>query len=324
MSEGTGLVHAFILDGKGGARAVGWPAIRSWEPSQGVLWVHLDYAHTDALRWFQEESGVDPLLREALLAKDPRPRSVIQAEALLLIVRGVNLNQGAEPHDMVSLRLFCDGRRVISLRHRNIRAIKSLVHEMEAGRAPLDAGALVFAAVDLVVDRIGQVSDALDDEVMRLEDEVLSASSPALRARLSDLRRQAIALRRYIAPQRDVLGRLRSEEIRWMDDADRGRLREVSDRMTRIVEDLDAARERAAVTSEELAGRLSEQSNQRLYMLSMVTAVFLPLGLVTSVFGVNLGGIPGTRFDYGFWVLIGTLVAASATQLLLFKRRGWL
>ena len=66
-----------------------------------------------------------------------------------------------------------------------------------------------------------------------------------------------------------------------------------------MIEELDAARDRAAVTQEELASRLAEQSNKRLYVLSVVAAVFLPLGLITGLLGVNLGGIPGTPGSVG-------------------------
>ena len=68
-------------------------------------------------------------------------------------------------------------------------------------------------------------------------------------------------------------------------------------------------RERAAVIQEELAGRLAEQMNKRMYMLSMVAAVFLPLGFLTGLLGINFGGIPGAGNPLGFEWVIGVLVA---------------
>jgi zinc transporter len=322
--ETSGLIHAFVLDGKGRGRRVDWDDIRRWTPGDGVLWLHLDYAYEDVTIWLEHESGLDEILREALLARDPRPRSLQSGDGLLLIIRGVNLNEGAQAHDMVSLRAWVDKHRVISLRHRPVRAIRSVADDLEAGRGATDAGSLLVTLTDRIVDRIGQVIDAFEDETAALEEETIAETSHAIRAHLADLRRHAIALRRYIAPQRDVLGRLRSEQVGWLGELDRAHLRETADRMTRIVEDLDAARERAAVTSEEVAGRLAEQSNHRLYVLSIVTSVFLPLGLITSLFGINLGGIPGTSFAYGFWALTGGMLVWSLLQLWIFKRKGWL
>ena len=90
----------------------------------------------------------------------------------------------------------------------------------------------------------------------------------------------------------------------WFTAEYRARFAETADHMTRSLEELDAARDRAAVTQEELGSRVAEAANQRLYVLSIITAVFLPLGFVCALLGVNVGGV--------------------VMQLWLFKRRGWL
>jgi len=84
----------------------------------------------------------------------------------------------------------------------------------------------------------------------------------------------------------------------------------LSDRLLRFVEDLDAVRDRAAVTQEELSARLAESMNRTMYVLSIVTAIFLPLGLLTGLLGVNVGGMPGEESEQAFayvCVLMGVM-----------------
>ena len=86
--------------------------------------------------------------------------------------------------------------------------------------------------------------------------------------------------------------------------------RRLSDRLLRFVEDLDAVRDRAAVTQEELSARLAESMNRTMYVLSIVTAIFLPLGLLTGLLGVNVGGMPGEESEQAFayvCVLMGVM-----------------
>jgi zinc transporter len=90
------------------------------------------------------------------------------------------------------------------------------------------------------------------------------------------------------------------------------------------MEDLDAVRERAAVSQEELLSRLSEQLNQRMYVLSIVAAVFLPLGFLTGLLGINVGGIPGADNAQAFWIFSGLLLIAVVIQLLVFRWKKWL
>ena len=148
----------------------------------------------------------------------------------------------------------------------------------------------------------------------------MEVQSHSLRRQLGELRRQAIALRRYLAPQRDVISHLQMERVPWLSDMHRARLRELGDRLMRYVEDLDAARERAAVTQEELASRLSEQMNKSMYTLSLVAGIFLPLGLLTGLLGINVGGIPGTNSDIAFTLVCVLLVALAIFAAWLFRR----
>ncbi len=324
MDGDGGLVFAYVVDGSGGGRALSWDEVRSWQPADGVLWIHLDYKQAEAERWLVEDSGLDEVTREGLLAEAPRPRSVPVGDGLLIIMRVINLNEGAQPEDMVSVRIWIDAHRVIMLRHRRVNAAKAERDALLEGRGPINSADLLVDFTNRTLDRIGRVVTSIDDSIDALEDEVLSGTSHEMRHRLSDFRRQTIALRRYIAPQRDLLGRLHNERCSWLDDVSRGRLREAADRMTRMVEDLDAARDRASVTQEELSSRLSEMMNQRLYVLSLVAAIFLPLGLVTGILGVNLGGIPGMTLSWGFWAMCGGLIGLSGVQLWLFRRWKWL
>jgi zinc transporter len=107
-------------------------------------------------------------------------------------------------------------------------------------------------------------------------------------------------------------------------DQDRTRLREVQDRLTRYVEELDSARDRAAVTQEELVGRISDQMNKNMYVLSLVAGIFLPLGLLTGLLGINVGGIPGEGESMAFAIVCVILLLMGVGVLFLFKRmRLW-
>ena len=156
-----------------------------------------------------------------------------------------------------------------------------------------------------------------------LEEQVLDESGSSLRFDLATLRRQTITLRRYLAPQRDAFAKLITEKIAWLDDDSRLRLREVSDRLIRNIEDLDAVRERAAVTQEELLSRLSDQMNTRMYVLSVVAAIFLPLGFLTGLLGINVGGIPGTENPWAFLIFLLFIIVIFVGQMLWFRSKKW-
>lgn len=324
LDHDRGLVAGYILDGRGGGKSADWQAIEQWRPEQGILWAHFDVYTQDVHDYLFTRSGLDRIVAEALLELETRPRTLLTKQGLLLVLRGVNLNPGANPEDMVAIRIWSDGQRIYSVRRRKLLTIQDMRDNIEAGQGPSNCGEFMVDIADRLVERMANVVSDIDDTVDQLEDQVISSESYQLRTRIAHVRREAIGLRRYLAPQRDALMRLQSERLDWLNDHDRMRLREVIDRTTRYVEDLDAARERAAVSQEELMGRLSEQMDRRMYLLSLVAAIFLPLGFLTGLLGINVGGIPGAEYHWGFAIVSIVMLSLVIVQFFVFKRRKWL
>jgi len=153
---------------------------------------------------------------------------------------------------------------------------------------------------------------------------VLAEQTAALRQKIPNIRRAVISMRRYLAPQRDVMARLPNERVAWLSEIERMHLREIADRTTRYVEDLDAIRDRATVTQEELNSRLTEQITKTMYTLSIIAGFFLPLSFLTGLLGINIGGIPGTESPWAFTIFCLLLLMVAGGQIWLFKRMKWL
>ncbi|MBF6058137.1 zinc transporter ZntB [Thiomicrorhabdus heinhorstiae] len=317
-----GLVHALLLDGQGGAKPLNWQEIIEWSPQQGQLWMNMDYTSKQVRNWLSEESGLNWVIAETLLSEESRPRFSPHDHGVLMAWRGVNLNPAADPEDMVAIRIWLEKDRLISTRRRDLVAVKELVADLERGKGPVDLNALSVALAEKMIWKISDVVDELEDHLDQMEDEVLQGQPASLRMELSGLRRQTIQLRRYLSPQKEALQRYATDA--WLDVQNRLAMRETADKMTRELEDLEALRERAAVAHEELQNRVSEQLNNRMYVLSVITAVFLPLGFLTGLFGINVGGIPGSENPHAFGYFIAILSALVVLQAVVFKWRRWL
>ncbi len=323
MNIEDGLVFSIILKG-GSCQRLDWEQVKRWNPAQGILWLHLDFKNERVKKWLFEESGIDAVSCEALLAEETRPRVVASSHSLLLILRGVNCNPGADPEDMVSIRMWFDENRIITMRHRRVMAIEDINKSIGIGKGPDSANDFLVMVANRLIDRIGDVVSEIDDRVDELEELVMTEESYELRPKLANLRRQTISMRRYIAPQRDVLSRLQNERISWLGDIDKVHIREIAERTARFIDDLDSARDRAAITQEELNNHLSEQMNKTMYILSIVAAIFLPLGLITGLLGINVGGIPGTENKFAFAYVTAFLVVFAFALVLVFKRKRWI
>ncbi|HKK22596.1 MAG TPA: zinc transporter ZntB, partial [Pseudohaliea sp.] len=311
-------------DGAGGARQLPWREVLDWRPDAGCLWVHLHLDQPGARAWLEEASGLNDIAVDGLLMEETRPRVLTRGSNLLLTLRGINLNPGEDPEDMVSLRLWSDGARVISVRRRRLQSTEDVLAMLQRNEGPASAVALLIAWLDRLVERMGDSIEGFEDAALALEEDLIANETGQLRGTVALLRKRTIAIRRYLAPQREALARLTAEPLTWIGEMDRLRLREIADRQVRLVEAIDELRERAAVAHDELAARLSEELNARMYLLSLVAALFLPLGFFTGLMGINVGGMPGVESEGAFWIVAGGCVVAAVLTLLAFRLRRWL
>lgn len=323
MKEETGLLLAYVLDGKGGGRSIDFEDLKTFNPSEGWLWAHFDATHPDARRWLERDSGLDSFVTGQLLSEMTRPRLAQIDDSALLNLRGINLNEDAEPEDMVSIRLWIGDKRIISVRLRRLKAVVDIEERLEKGTGPKNGGDLVAMLAGRLLDRMEPTFRELDEMVDDAEDEVVQSPDASLRERLVDMRRRAIMLRRYIAPQRDALGALRSSDFSWLDVSARRHLQDGYDRLSRFVEELDSVRERAQIIHDELKNTMADKLNRNMYVLSIVAAIFLPLGFLTGLFGINVGGIPGSEMPKAFIWFSVTLGVLVGIQVALFRWLKW-
>ena len=137
------------------------------------------------------------------------------------------------------------------------------------------------------------------------------------------LRQRVAGIRRFLAPQKEALDTL-SRMRKYFSEDEALLVREQTDRTLRYIEELDLLKERLLVMQDELRSRISEQQNLRMYVLSIVSMIFLPLSFLSGVFGMNVAGLPGTENPLAFVFLAGAMVALAAALMTLMRLKKWL
>ena len=318
------FLFSYLLTPGGRGVTLDAAAVSGWTQADGDLWVHIDIANREARQWLEQESGLPPHAIDALLAEETRPRTLSVEAGLLIVLRGVNTNPGSDPEDMVAVRTWIEPHRIISTRRRRLLSVVDIAKTLDDGDGPRSASGLLTMLVDRIAQRIGDFVDSIEDQLDEIEDDLSSSAAGAVRARLSPLRRQMASVRRFLAPQRDALDRLYRQPASFIAESDLHVLREAADRITRYLEDLELARERAIVLQEELLSNMAQQQNTRMYVLSVIAAIFLPLTFITGLLGMNVGGLPGVDSDLGFLSSAAIMVVAALGLFAFFRWKKWL
>ncbi len=283
-------------------------------------WTHYRLEE-DSAEWLAQERRIPQPVAEALLVGDARPRALTAEGGLLVILRGVNCNPGADPEDMVSMRAWVEADRIVTVSPRRVFAVEDVHDVLQEGCGPVDPGAVLVAIMDRLVDRMRPIVDGLEETADDLHERLLRNGPDDLQRPLGGLRHSIVLLRRHMAPQRDALTQMSRNRPKQFSEASLLELLQIADRQIRYVEDLDSLRERAGVLQDEVETTVANRLNSNMYLLSIVAAVFLPLGFLTGLLGINVGGMPGMESPWAFWVVCSLLFGITVAEIWWLRRR---
>ncbi len=320
----NGLINAFLIkSGSKTAEKVSLQALTDLTHEFDYIWFQVDFLADDA-EDILNTLGVNEITIKALLKEDSRPRVDISADELLLVLRGVNLIKGEKPEDMISVRMLATKNMIITCQKKPLNSINDIIAEIEQGKPPKNPGDFIVRLNERLIINMSDVMEDIEESAIGVEEKVMDETEDDCKQELHNLRSQIIHLKRFLIPQRDAINKLQLEKTDWMTAKQQVRLREVGDHLLRYLEMLDASRELASVSQETLSHRQNEQINSRMYLLSIIAALFLPLSFFTGLLGVNLAGIPRAESPHAFGFFILILVVVVGFQFWFFRKNKWL
>lgn len=323
MTKKDHIIFSYLFDAQGKATKLDHEKASQELKNEGLTWVHLDTNHKSTQEWIKKEVDyLDHLIIDALTAEETRPRVMEFADGLLIILRGVNLDSNSEPEDMVSVRLWIDRDRIISLQRREMRAINDVRDQIDQGKLIKNSGEFLYNLIYQILAVTSPFLYALGDKLDLLEEKIVNTHNVAFRQNVLQIRTRAAIFKRYLAPQREAIAKLRICEYDWISDWSKRHFQENLDQTTMMIEEIDEVRDRANILNDELFNVLTEKMNKTMYSLSLIASLFIPLTFFTSVFSVNIAGLPGLKNDSAFMWMIVAIAVITLFQLIFFKKKN--
>ena len=303
----------------------------SQQPAQAMVadfhqgqhhWFHLQRDVAGLAQWLEQEQIPAPLI-DAVLMEDTRPRFERVSDGFLLILRSVNLAEGEQPEDMLSIRLLYYHGNLYSFRRRKIKAVHIIQERLQAGIGPESLPDFLVMLIEEMNNRVEELIDSIEEQLEGIENDD-HASTAVRQHQLTALHRRMLRLLRFVRPQLAALERLSADGQKWMDANLLQWLGNERDSCHRVLENLEMLLEQVWMLREHLQQEVAEKMNRNTYWLSMVAGVFLPISFLTGLFGINIAGMPGIDDDRAFWIFCAALTGIAVVEYLLLRRlRFW-
>lgn len=296
------------------------------ESESAWVWVHLAQKSQDARNWLLNESEIPASYARAMLEDKVRPRCEVSEQGILFIGRGVNLDPASVPEDVVSLRAWVEDNRIITVVVRRLRSAETIAEsfasEHQRPSSPSELLALLFSQmVNRITPVVAELAEQLDD----IQETVIDDDIPIADIKeLSPVRLRAVTLHKYMTPMLEAANALLSAKQIRSSALIVDELTITRDRLARAVEELAAIDSRASVTRDEIISQRSDQLNQRVYVLTVLAGVCLPLSVLTGMLGMNVGGVPLAQTHWGFWITTIGMLSVMGITLGVLRLIKWI
>lgn len=286
---------------------------------RGWLWLHFSLSNQRCHDWLALQSPLSQIARDTLLDSDEHIRLDIYGHEIVGVLPDLHQEFMHEGDDLVRMHFAIADRLMVTARRKPLRSIELIRRSIEMGRRFPTPVSFLDGIADQFADVIGRFSAGLGDELDIVENHVLHDEVDDERQRLGRVRLQAIRTRRQLTQIRSLFHRIENREDEGAKPAIAA-MRALAQKFDALDYEFSTVYERARLLQDEIAGRMTEITNKRLFTLSILTACLLPSTLVTGFFGMNTKDMPFQNTDGGTWWALAFVILAGALTWWVLKR----
>lgn len=298
------------------------------KPNSGVwVWVDLDSPTPEEARILSDVFHFHELSVEDALSEVHHPKIESYGDYLYLILHGIDFRASEHCFSTKDIDFFLGAQFLVTVHAGISRSIQRVSgnctrDDRILGEGP---GLLLYRIVDTMVDNYRPEVEKLEERLDELETEVFEKPNTQLARRILDFKRDISSLRQVVLPQRDAVGRLARREFPLITEQLSYRFRDVHDHLVRLSDEAMFFQDRITSILDAHLSAVSNQLNQVMKVLTIIATLFMPLTVLTGVYGMNveLPHLPGGVGAQFWWVLM-IMIVMSCLMLVYFRRKRWI
>lgn len=296
-----------------------------------VTWVNVDgLGDTAVLQVIGRTFGLHPLALEDVVNVFQRAKLEHFGEHLFFVGRMVHRQ---EHLDSEQLSMFLGDDFLLTFQERPGDCFEPVRERLRSGRETIRAKGpdyLAYALVDALIDSFFPVLEVYGELLGDLEAEVLGRPHPDTAPRIQEAKRDLLALRRAAWPHREAVNQLWRDDTPLIQDATRVYLRDCYDHVVQLMDLVENYREMGSGLMDLYLSMLSNRMNDVMKVLTIIATVFIPLGFIAGVYGMNFDpevspwNMPELGWAWGYPYALGLMAAVAAMMVWYFHRKGWI
>lgn len=289
----------------------------------GWSWRSYDIGDIRARKEIAAEAALPTPVRDAFLSSGYACHIDLEDGWLYGDLPDLRHDYSKEARGLGHFRFAFNDKMLIGARKQPLRSVDAVRAKIDGRSRPFRSPAeLIEAVMSQSLDGIGVELTDLGEQLDGIEDRIVCDAWHNERQSLVDVRRKLVVIHRQLATLTSLFRHLDQSHKHDLSPPLADMAARLSHHSYTLNHDSEQLQARARLLQDELMAKLTAQSNRLLYILSVMTAVLLPMTIISGLFGMNVGGLPLLENGTGFWVVTALSIVVAVTTLYFVRRLG--
>ncbi|MEK5235884.1 magnesium/cobalt transporter CorA [Paenibacillus sp. FSL L8-0470] len=288
-------------------------------PTEGFYWIDADIEDLELLQPLYNLH--DLAVEDCLSEEEQRPKIEIYESHYFIVVNSIRFDD--EEIFLRALNVFLGRHYIITVTKQKIhelRVLKPILWEQEVS----EPDRFLYHLIDTVVDNYFSVGDRIEVRIEKLEEDILMHTKKSHLSEIIGLRSEILWLKKMLGPQKEVINTLNKKDLRLIDDQLQKYFSDIYENAVKISETFETYRDLMGNLREAYQSSIANRANEIMRVFTAITTIFMPLTVITGIYGMNFDNIPETHSEYGYYGVIAVMVTLGCGMLFVFRKKDWL
>jgi magnesium transporter len=293
-----------------------------------VTWVNVDGVHdVKLIESIGAQFGIHPLVLEDIANPAQRPKVDEYEGCLYIVLHMFNQTHGPDGLDWEQVSIILGRHFVVSFQERPGDVFDAVRDRIRTGKGrvrKMGPDYLVYSLMDAVIDGYFMLCESLVDRTEPLHDELIQNATPASLQKIHELKSEVHLLRRSIWPLREVISNLERNESGFFRKDTRVYLRDVYDHTIQVIDTIETHRDMVGGMVDLYLSSVSNRMNEVMKVLTIIATIFIPLGFIAGLYGMNFQDMPELHWRLGYPAALLLMATVAGGMLYYFRRNRWI
>jgi len=284
------------------------------------------FNQSEDLQKLADHFGIHPLIFEDIFNVEHLPKIEDLDKSLFVTLKNLTWNQSSQMIESEQISLYLGPNILISFEEKDTDLLSSIIERLKTGKGKgrtRQEDYLCYLLIDHIVDNYYFLLDNIEEQMEDLEKLLIDNPTNELSHSFLRLKKNLMLLRKMVNPLREELRYLTREESVVISEYTRQYLRDVYDHLSFLNQSIDSFRDMIASMMDLLMANNANRMNSIMKTLTLVSTIFIPMTLVSSIYGMNFEFMPELHWKYGYFIFLGGLLVMGLGMYLYMKKKNW-